>query len=1122
MSNRLGLRIGTNAIGWTFYSEKNAQLKMGVSVYPIPIEHFGTGKREQSYRAKRRHARMMRKRFARFRRRKVHLLKRLIEAKMCPLEPSAVQAWQQHKKFPEKSLRQWLALCPYTLRKKALNDMISLHELGRILYHMSQRRGFFVGRRMDQLPQKYLFQGSPDHQRLGILATEKHLRNNFLGAYLHSLLPQPNKSYTHQKERIRNRYLSRQMYVNEIHAIWKRQERFHSVLTEQLRDLLIGKPPSSGNYSGGIVFYQRPFSTTKKRLTKCPYEQNKYRTVFSHPLYEELRGWQWVNSLICKGEPLSLEKKKSFLEYFLSHSRFSFWEALQAVDPGEKGYNRHYKKVIQGGTFHALMQNPRNFGMHWKKLTLPAKIDIWHCFYFFNSQDKLAEKAQKDWGFPKAAARRISRIFVDKRTAPLSLKAIRNLLDFLREGYSYPEAVFLAGLRKALGEQWPQTAERQTQLPLHELLNLVQQNDHKKLILLLKQIGRENDWNFQLSDIYGLQIPAKKQKKQQLTAALPSDKQIENLNNPLQIAAAYQIRKIMRQLIIQFGAVDQIKITFDTDIKVNRMQRCMYLMEQKRKAKLHQRLSQILINNNIPSHAENIERLELWGECSHTCPYSGTPISFDELFTTAVQVILIHPWQKSLNKSMTNKVLCKEEFTDIFRYQSPREFYANEPQAWNEVKERTFKIFSEKADYPFAPIKARKFLKRFPKKNYLDYQWHESGLLSNTYQQLLEGVCADVQVHAIHGVQYLLEHWSEAFLKDRIEIPLATDFRLKALQAAATLYLNRNYLDFLATHPDYTAEELPESTAQLPQLLRKAYLSLLVTHVQKRQIFFSRHKKILLDGKEVSNRHRGIRGSIHKETRYGRAKAPFVAEAFHVRKSLREFTNFRQLNKIADPNIKALLHYHAQKENPLSDHVISRGTFFEKNAVGYDVPKVYLSNKKGDPVPIRKVRIREVFSSAVQLNPSVNAYVNPRKNHHILIYKNAQGEFRESAVSFWEALQRLRTQQALYQIPEVNGRFVCSLHINDLFLLGLENPAEAIHHLSQQELIPYVYRVQKLSRKFYEFRQTFDASLYAYDYPNYIRINNFGDRKTGWFSYEPYKIKVNSLGEIIVPKKRKK
>ena len=103
-------------------------------------------------------------------------------------------------------------------------------------------------------------------------------------------------------------------------------------------------------------------------------------------------------------------------------------------------------------------------------------------------------------------------------------------------------------------------------------------------------------------------------------------------------------------------------------------------------------------------------------------------------------------------------------------------------------------------------------------------------------------------------------------------------------------------------------------------------------------------------------------------------------------------------------------------------------------------------------------------------------------------------------------------------MPEANSRFVCSLHINDFFLLGLENPKEAFENLSQEALIPYVYRVQKLSKNFYEFRRTSDASLYSYEYPDYIRINNFGDRKTGCFTYNPFKIEVNSLGEIRKPK----
>ena len=50
-------------------------------------------------------------------------------------------------------------------------------------------------------------------------------------------------------------------------------------------------------------------------------------------------------------------------------------------------------------------------------------------------------------------------------------------------------------------------------------------------------------------------------------------------------------------------------------------------------------------------------------------------------------------------------------------------------------------------------------------------------------------------------------------------------------------------------------------------------------------------------------------------------------------------------------------------------------------------PKVFLPNANGDPVPVKKVRLRETFNAAVQLSDNVNQHVNLRKNHHVIIYK---------------------------------------------------------------------------------------------------------------------------------------
>jgi len=40
------------------------------------------------------------------------------------------------------------------------------------------------------------------------------------------------------------------------------------------------------------------------------------------------------------------------------------------------------------------------------------------------------------------------------------------------------------------------------------------------------------------------------------------------------------------------------------------------------------------------------------------------------------------------------------------------------------------------------------------------------------------------------------------------------------------------------------------------------------------------------------------------------------------------------------------------------------------------------------------------------------------------------------------------------------------------------------------------------------------------DAPEYIRINNFGERKTGWLTYNPEKVEVNIVGQITRKKEK--
>lgn len=128
--------------------------------------------------------------------------------------------------------------------------------------------------------------------------------------------------------------------------------------------------------------------------------------------------------------------------------------------------------------------------------------------------------------------------------------------------------------------------------------------------------------------------------------------------------------------------------------------------------------------------------------------------------------------------------------------------------------------------------------------------------------------------------------------------------------------------------------------------------------------------------------------------------------------------------------------------------------------------------------------------------------------------KNEEDEFKEEVISFWEAIKRKKSDAAIYQAPNRKCKIVTALHINDMFLMNLPEIHESFEDIPKELLVQNLYRVQKLSTYFYEFRQAHNNQLNTTKSPEYIRINNFGSRKTGWLTYNPVKVKISPTGEI--------
>ena len=1119
MPNTLGLHIGITSIGWALMDSESKSIKaMGTHVFPHGSKKFDFGNREISNRTQRRMQRIIRLRYARKRKRKIKLLQILSENGLCPVDQKDLNHWRQSKEFPLGVLQSWLNLNPYALRVKALEEEISLLELGRILYHMTQRRGFPLSQRSMGGASNTLFKGYPRSNRPGISHLQPHLRNQYLGQYLAMLYPLPYQSYQHTGNRIRNRFIARAMYQEEIERIWDTQKKFHPTLSTTLKTQLIGGTVN-GQKVTGAVFFQRPLKSQKHKVGRCMYEPNKTKCCVSSLTYQELLAYRWANTILKDGHPLSPIDRDQVARYFLTHRKFSFQAIIDILGDSNSFYNKKTNEIIIGSFVFSEMVKPEYFGTEWFAFDEKTQEDIWHVLYFFKDKKKVADYAEHHWGFGTQQAHRISRISIDKRYAPISRKAARNILYFLKHGVNYDLAVVLAGVKNALHKQWDAIAEKDVRFIISKVIDLYHSYPVFGFTQHLQEFLMEylQLTDFQISKLYGKSARILDTNTHStFEFSKEADDEVYRFHNPTMITSLFQTRKIINALVKRYGPIAHLNIQLNPKLKVNKYQRYFYKLDARRISQNHERYIGELgaLRENITP--ANILKFELWEECRHTCPYTGEEIPLDRLFTQEYKIVYIHPWSRSLNDATINKTLCVERIHEKLKNLTPFEYFKeHRPYDWDEVVDRAARLFANSKEFPASYKKFRRFVKRYYRRNILKHHLQDPSFMSQELRCFFTQVCPDVTVALSHSTKHLMEQWrlDKILTKDGS----SSDYRMTALKAYITSVRDTEILGELTQWDRYRKgprkifpEPYPNFRDQVEYHLKSIYVS----HAQSKRITVRR--KVF--NPITKGRHLGVavRGMLHKETIYSLRKAPDEkVYSYHIRKPVESFQSESQVDKIVDPNVKKAVLKAILAAGGFRDGKVPTNALVQSDKEGFKVPRLFMPNKRGgDAVPVWKIRIKENFSGAVQLKPNLNKYVNPKNNHHILVYKDGDGQFQESVVSLWEAVRRKTQGEPLYQIPDPTGTYVSSLHKNDLFLLGISNLEEDLSKESRNFLAQHLYRLQKMSSKLYEFRLAYHDELSKVTPPEFFRITNFGKHKTGWLTVNPIKVTVDFTGEL--------
>ncbi len=1127
MAKILGLDLGTNSIGWALIDDvQNKILGIGSRIFPMGVENLGDGDGEISKNASRTGARGTRRQFFRRRLRKKILLKALSAHKMCPLNNSDFEDWKRTKQFPSEKLVSWFALNPYELRNKALNEKLSLEEIGRIFYHLIQRRGFLSNSRKGGSDDGAIFKGNAKEGKIGINETQDSIQNKTLGSYLFEIYPKENQPFQNGLERIRNRYTTRKMYVDEFELIWNKQAQFHSNLNEELKELFGGRK-LDGYKQDGILFHQRPLRSQKHLVGNCSFEPTKTKCPISAIPFEQFRVWQWVNTVEYNGKKISQEEKEKIVDFLYANEKPEFKKIRKVIGKESAEFKFNYKdddKIVGTHTISNL-SNKKYFGKKWFEFSEKEQEDIWHVLYFFDSKSNLKEYAIKNWNFDEDQAEAISKFNVKDGYSSLSRKAIGNILPFLKLGFTYDVAVVLGGIKNVFGADWEKLSDEKRNFLIDNVEGIVRSKTRGGFIDIIKDILR-NDYTIsdsQLRKLYHHSADIDvKELLQKLPVGKEADKEIQSIRNPIVITALFELRKLVNELIDDFGKIDEIKVEMARDLKISKSQRNKIRREQKRLERENDRVKDRLVENNVRITHDNILLYKLWEECKKTCPYTGKPISVTQLFSGEVQIEHIHPWSRSLNDSFSNKTLCYADENRKKGDKTPFEFYGNDEANWSAIKERALKLFSDTKEYPNAYQKFKRFVQQNFDDDFSSRQLNDTRYISREAKEYLSKICKNIVVSPGQATSNLRQKWGlNNILNTDNEAKSREDHRHHAIDALVMACTKVSYVQELAKwnryNRGYDLKQFPLPWETFRSDSEKAVEKILVSHKRVSNDITVRTHITEKNGKKYKNVGVSARGQLHKEFVYGKRKAPFKDEAYHIRKTIESLLTEKHIEKVVDTTIRNLILKRVNELGGFEKDKIPANTFFVIDEKGVKQPQIFLPNKNGAPVPILKVRIQETINKAKQLKNNLNQFVNPRNNDHVLIYETIEGKLEKDVVSFWEVVERKKQGLSKIQIPLNGKKVVETFRENDMFIL-FKNEDE-INWNDTNDLSENLYKVQKIAGADYFMEICFRKHNDSRDDKNakgdYVYIKGFGEGKTGWFTFNPIKVKISVSGKIV-------
>lgn len=634
---RLGIDLGSTSLGWCMLilNDENEPVdvfRSGVRIFPDGRE----AKSNEPLSVNRRGKRGARRNHDRGIERKQVMMEHLVQFGLMPSS-------REERKALEP-------LDPYFLRKRALDERLSPHEIGRSLFHLAQRRGFKSNRKLDSQDKE------TSSMKQGIAALRSALDETgcrTIGEFQYNRMqvacdsdeerkpPTPPirfKARTKNSKREYDLMLERSMIEDEFHKIISRQKEFHpSILSDDVIDRLHHD-----------IFYQRPLRPVKPG--RCLFEPEEERCPKALPSFQRFRLLQVINNLRLLDEhrydrSLTDAERKTILDLGQGKKEVTYKSIRKKLFKKEAeslifNHENEKNKSLTGDETAALLSSPKHLGKKWLSLSHEEQ-DKWVMWLLNPKQDEklereLPDRLQKTFGIDRDTALNVMTVSLPKFYGHLSQKAILKILPFLAEGLIYPEACKKAGY------------------------------DHSDFHSgILYDSG---DLPYYGEILQRHIIPGSGDPDDDL------ETRIGKINNPTVHIALNQMRKFINALCRTYGPPEQIVIELARELKMGQKKIDELNRQQARERKRNLEIAKKLKEAGIAVNRSSLQKYKLWEELGDSdlerkCPYTGRQISFHQLFEPGVEIEHILPKSRTFDDRMSNKTLC---WHDANRYKGER------------------------------------------------------------------------------------------------------------------------------------------------------------------------------------------------------------------------------------------------------------------------------------------------------------------------------------------------------------------------------------------------------------------------------------------------------------------